>query len=169
MVLAVKSQGARNIAVCCSESKASVSYNPVVSNNGRSENIYSDEELVNEILASDPVDDDWFEIPNATKAPSSPEGTAISKTTTCRHLHKALPSKKSPSRQGTAISKTTTCRHLHKTPPSKQSSSRQGTAISKTTTCRHLHKTLPSKHHSLLQLPLPQKSQHTAISIYSRD
>lgn len=59
-VLAIKSQGARNIAVSCSEGKATVSYtkDPVVSNNGISENIYSDEEEhVNENLTSDPVDD----------------------------------------------------------------------------------------------------------------
>ncbi|KAL8133393.1 hypothetical protein AgCh_008744 [Apium graveolens] len=59
-VLAVKSLGARNIAVSCSESKASVSYteDPVVSNNGISENIYSEEEEhINENLTSGPVDD----------------------------------------------------------------------------------------------------------------
>lgn len=59
-VLAVKSQGARNIAVSCSESKVAISYteDPSISSNGRSEKTYSDnEELVNENLTSDPVDD----------------------------------------------------------------------------------------------------------------
>ncbi|KAL8120858.1 hypothetical protein AgCh_017872 [Apium graveolens] len=60
-VHAVKSLGARNIAVSCSESKATVSYtkeDPVVSNNGISENIYSEEEEhANENLTSDSVDD----------------------------------------------------------------------------------------------------------------
>lgn len=58
-VLAVKGQGARNFAVSCSESKATVSYteDPVVSNNGRSENVYTDEELVDELLRSDHEDE----------------------------------------------------------------------------------------------------------------
>ncbi|KAL1821027.1 hypothetical protein DCAR_0417401 [Daucus carota subsp. sativus] len=59
-VLAVKSQGARSIVVACSESKVAVSYteDPEVSNNGRLENTFLDEEEhVNENLTSVPVDD----------------------------------------------------------------------------------------------------------------